>query len=147
MEDRLALPCSSNPIRRRIYLTFPLQADVTEIQHFIIGSIALETEKDSSSISFALKQQNNDEKNNVQPNYFSLEPMAGTLSQGQNTNVSVRFTPPQLAEKETSSSNFSVGQWSQMIYECTLSGGYTTPGTKTKENIVDIVLRGYVYIY
>jgi hypothetical protein len=162
VHDRLQLPCrflsehllANNVLPeppRRMYLTFSQHAN-QEVQHLVVGSIALNHEKDSSSISYSLKVQKkaDDEKDNSTiMNYFSVEPMTGTLSQGQNATLKVSFHPPEAltSPSKEEDTGFSVGQWSEVLYECTLSGGYTTPAVTAKEIVVEIVLRGYVVMY
>lgn len=136
----------SPKFNRRIYITFP--KDHSSLQEsLILGSIAMKNSKQSSTVTFDIAPHKT-MKGNRDLSCFEVQPLKGNLNPGMQQSVTIDFTPPAFpGQSNDEDSKLVVGQWTEICYTCTLTGGYVPPGSQLKEQVVDVIVRGYIRIY
>ena len=148
--------------RRTIHLTFPksgLQGNETanevegeggegekkghNMKQLLLGACDINevgSGKTGTGGSFSFREIDSNDSSK----YFTIAPSSGAAKPGEELPVECKFTPPEVpGEDGATKACVIVGQWVEVVYECVLKGGYAPPG-ESDEEIVNVVLRGFV---
>eukprot|EP00520_Triparma_pacifica_P008880 CAMPEP_0118648866 /NCGR_PEP_ID=MMETSP0785-20121206/9393_1 /TAXON_ID=91992 /ORGANISM="Bolidomonas pacifica, Strain CCMP 1866" /LENGTH=1682 /DNA_ID=CAMNT_0006541105 /DNA_START=151 /DNA_END=5195 /DNA_ORIENTATION=+ len=138
MENRFKLPVKlkgveevassevgvQDPKREDIVLKFPKDDDTIE-KGIVVGSIALNDPKMGSNGTFEIVL----DKESPSAAFFAATPDKGSVSPGQEVQVTFKFTPPPKPGQDGSDSgSIEVGQWTKVLANVICKGGYKPEG-------------------
>lgn len=151
---------SSSSSRRRLEVQFEIQSP--NIKHLTIGCLKLNPGSGSSSSggTFEFEIINDDASSeSAWHPYFTLHPMKGTLSPGQEIQLALEYQPARASPEEqgeatkeeekdaaAASESLSIGQWIEVSWLGRLKGGYV-PASLHPEEQIQLTARAYFQLY
>ncbi len=156
MPMNVMLPASLMEFTKRPPRTVQVQFDTNaETKNLVIGSIGPHENNSFSEgkvsnpgtfeIAFESGTANDLTLMEKYRKYFTLGPLKGTVSPGNETNVRISFNPKADQSRETTNAGeLRILHWIRVTAKVTLRGGYMPPGISSPDQVVQLVLKARV---